>query len=272
VPAVARSRKALCLFGMTNDGDLEACAGRAFFDMGSSFLSSAVGPLIQTYFLRHILPGMDWIIVQNMAQAARCQELDIPYHIIPSIVEPPPVELLHLPEEVDVVWVGNIISDTRRSKGVTELVALIRLLPHIQFEIIGELSAPGIQPILNELKQYSNVRLIGRLSYYETLAKIAQSRLVINTSPQEGFSNVMLEAWSLGKPTITLHVNPDKLLRNNGLGACAQGNLKKMSMMISDLLDDRRKLKAMNEECREYIEKTHFPEIVCRSFENMIGG
>jgi glycosyltransferase involved in cell wall biosynthesis len=271
VAAIARGRGGLSLFGMANDRDFEASSGRAYFAVGGPILSSIVGPLAHYYFRQRVLPYIDWIIVQNEDQASRCQKLCLPSRTIPAMVDPPPDELLGLPEEVDLVWIGNVLNDTRRSKGVPELTSLVKLLPRVRFEIIGELSAHRIQPLIKDLRERYNVRLTGSLSYFETLKRIARSRLVINTSPVEGFSNVMLEAWALGKPVISLSVNPNSLLHSDGLGYCAEGDLRAMAQGIQELLVMETDRHLIGERCQSYVGAMHAPDQICAQFEEIIG-
>jgi len=267
--AAARRRRAVSILALASDQDLHHDAGKILFALGNRFLSSVIGPWVHRYYRRYCLQAADWVIAQNEEQAARCAALGLSYRVIPNMVEPPPPELLNVRPDIDVVWVGNITSNTRRSKGFAELSALCRMLPEVHFEIVGRLNAPSIQPLLAEVRQQPNVHLAGPLPFNETLERMARSRLVINTSPSEGFSNVMLEAWSLGKPTITLHVNPNGLLGPEGLGYCAAGSLTSMAAVVRHCLNDQDERRAIAARCLRHVRANHLPDVVCVQYESL---
>ena len=63
----------------------------------------------------------------------------------------------------------------------------------------------------------------GRLTHAETQRAIAAHSLVINTSPSEGFSNVMLEGWSLARPSRDAGRQSETACwRTTGSGICAR--------------------------------------------------
>ena len=50
------------------------------------------------------------------------------------------------------------------------------------------------------------------------LKLISKSDALISTSEAEGFPNVFIESWYLGKPVISLHVDPSDIIKSNNLG------------------------------------------------------
>ena len=163
--------------------------------------------------------GCDLVAVQNEEQAAACASFGLPHAILPNIVQLPSRELLATPASRDAIWAGNVL-DGRRSKGLDELVALAGMLPNVGFTVVGKLSGESGRAALAALQRHVKRGADGALSHSETQRRVAEHRLVINTSPSEGFSNVMLEGWSLGRPAVTLWVNPSGLLSGDRLGIC----------------------------------------------------
>jgi len=266
----ARSTGAFSAISLIHDKDLDPSSVSSSFAIRNSTLSRIVEPIIHCYFQHSVFPQVGCFLAQNEDQAEVCRKKGLRFQIIPSIVEPPSQEVIELPEEFDVAWVGNITRDGRRFKRLDKLLELTQLLPNASFAVIGRLTGSSIQPLVSNLKMQPNVTLLGSLPNSEVIRAMAGSRIVINTSVSEGFSNVMLEAWSLGKPTLTLSVNPNNLLGPDGLGYCAHGEIHQMAEALCSLLANKDELRAMGVRCRSYVKDRHYPESVCKLFEKLI--
>ena len=228
-----------------------------------------IGPLAHAGFRRWGLRAADWVAVQNDEQAAACAALGLPHAVLPNIVEPPPGELLATAPARDVIWAGNVL-DGRRSKGLEELVALARLLPAVSFTVAGKISGESSRAALAALERLPNVELDGPLSHDQTQRRLAEHRLVVNTSPSEGFSNVMLEGWSLGRPSVTLAVNPSGLLTGDDLGICAGGDIAAHGGRHRGLLAEPAARAAMGRRCRAYVARVHAGARVVEAFERLV--
>jgi len=88
------------------------------------------------------------------------------------------------------------------------------------------------------------------------------------TAPAEGFSNVFLEAWACGCPVISLNVNPNKLLTDQKVGLCVEGDIKQMAKEVKRLLADPKTRSGMGREGRKYVITTHSIEKVTDRIEN----
>ena len=207
VVRAARDVGARSVLALASDKDLYSQSGKVLFGVRSARLSALIGPLAHAGFRRWALRAADWVAVQNEEQAAACFALGLPHTVLPNIVEPPAQELLAASPRRDAIWAGNVL-DGRRSKGLDELVALAELLPAVSFTVAGRIAGESSRAAFGALERLPNVELAGPLSHAQTQLSMAEHRLVLNTSPSEGFSNVMLEGWSLGRPSVTLAVNP----------------------------------------------------------------
>jgi glycosyltransferase involved in cell wall biosynthesis len=232
-------------------------------------VSTVIGPVAHAGFRRWGLRAADWVAVQNEEQAAACAALGLPHALLPNIVEPPSDELLAMGATNDVIWAGNVRAG-RRSKGLGELVLLGALLPAVGFTVAGQISGDSSRAALVALGRLPNVDLAGPLSYAAAQRRLAEHWLVINTSPSEGFSNVMLEGWSLGRPSVTLVVNPSGLLTADRLGICAGGDIQVMAAAIAALLAEPAAHAAMGSRCREYVTRVHSPGQVVEAFEGLL--
>lgn len=257
------------LLGLASDRDLYPDSGRVLFGLGGSRLHRALGYVAWLGFQRRALHLADVVVVQNSEQAAMCVKRGLPHLMIPSIVEEPPDELFSLSVDYDVVWAGHVCGEARRSKGVDELARLAQALPDVRFAVIGLLTAVAVQPAVAKLRLLTNVDLLGPLEYVESQRCIARSRVVVNTSPAEGVSNVMLEGWALGKPAVTLTVNPSRLLHHEGLGRCADGDPDVMASLVRTALRDEMWLSAAGERARGYVRSIHAANVVCEAYEHL---
>jgi glycosyltransferase involved in cell wall biosynthesis len=73
----------------------------------------------------------------------------------------------------------------------------------------------------------ANLHYLGVLDRSGVGGLLAAARCVAVTSEEEGFSNVLIHAWSLGVPTVTLEHDPDGLIGREGLGAMACGDVER---------------------------------------------
>jgi len=271
-PFVMRAAKdvgARSVLALASDKDLYAASGKVLFGVPSARLSALIGPVAHAGFRQWGLRAADWVAVQNEEQAAACAALGLRHAVLPNIVEPPSEELLATAATGDAFWAGNVVKG-RRSKGLDELVALAELLPAVGFAVAGRIGGDSSRAALEALQLLPNVELDGPLSHAETQRRMAEHRLIINTSPSEGFSNVMLEGWSLGRPSVTLAVNPSDLLTGDRLGICANGDLLTMAAAIVALLEEPAARAAMGRRCREYVADAHASAAVCAAFERLV--
>ena len=101
----------------------------------------------------------------------------------------------------DASWVALI----RPEKGLELFLDLADALPDLRFAVAG-----GFDPLVgNDLRGRLEQRMRGRknLSFLgpqqarRVRTLLEQSKVLVNTSPAEGFPNTMLEAWSVGRPS-----------------------------------------------------------------------
>lgn len=274
------------LLALASDRNLTPESGRMLAPGGHGPLGGVTGRAAWHLLQLPALRAADVVVAQNDEQAARCAAMGLSHALVPSIVEPPPEDRLESQVRYDVIWAGNVHNPARRSKGVQTLLALVRSLPAVRFAVVGALRDVSLSAAVVELERSANVELFGKLMYDETQALLARSRLVLNTSPAEGFSNVMLEGWALGKPSVTLAVNPSGLLADRrwppadsretsfrgALGACAGGDIAGLSHLVTEALGDERVLRNVGRRCRSYVAETHDADAVCARYEDLAEG
>jgi Glycosyltransferase len=267
----ARSVGAVSMLALTSDGDLYPDSGRYHFGVGGPALSAVTGRLGYEWLRRKALTRVDCIITQNETQVSACAAQGLRCRQVPSILEDAPEECRTTEPVDDVIWAANVYDRRRRSKGLDEVMRLARALPEVSFVFVGLIAALRGTENPGRLQRLPNVEYTGALTHDEAVKRIAGSRVVINTSPSEGFSNVMLEGWSLRRPTVSLSVDPDGLLTSGGLGVCAGGDEERMVRQLRDLLHDTPRREAMGAAARDYVLRVHVSDSVCRRFELLAG-
>jgi len=123
------------------------------------------------------------------------------------------------------IYVGSLTM----VKGADKLYNLVSGLDENQaVVVVGQPNDSRSVPIFDQLKKLESADVKGRYRHQDTLQLLAGARALINTSRNEGFPNVFLEAWALGVPVLSLKVNPGDIINKHELGICFDGDLEKM--------------------------------------------
>lgn len=125
------------------------------------------------------------------------------------------------PERESFSYVGAL--DKR--KGFDKFYRLVEKSPFATFKVIGQPRDKTGYKYYDLLKNFKNVILYGNLSHSDTLHHIYNSKALISTSPMEGFPNIFVEAWACGIPVLTLSFDPGGVIKKEGLGFVADGDI-----------------------------------------------
>ena len=118
----------------------------------------------------------------------------------------------------DAIWVGQI----RPAKGPNHFLDLAFALPDLRFAVVGGFM-PGLSghwraSLEQRLLEINNLDYFGPQNAEDVMALMRQSKVLVNTSPAEGFPNTMLEAWSTGVPVVSLTVDPGGVIGREQIG------------------------------------------------------
>jgi glycosyltransferase involved in cell wall biosynthesis len=163
--------------------------------------------------------------------------------------------------EFDALWIGMI----RPEKRLQRFLDLAASLPDLKFAVVGGFASthdPGEQQSLRELmERLQNLTFFGPQNAKEVHEFLRKSRILVNTSPDEGFPNTMLEAWSVGVPVVSLSVDPGGVITRERLGLVS-GSLSNLRRDVLDLVQT----KDLNEELGilglDYVRRHHSLDIV----------
>ena len=150
-----------------------------------------------------------------------------------------------------ILWVGRLI----RRKRPEIVVALAKRLPEYNFYIIGaDVEKAFTQIIIEGAKRIPNLFYLGELSNDKVLWHLKDSVLFLSTSKSEGFSNTFIESWKQGVPIVSLHVDPDDIIKKYGLGFVSH-SFEKMVVDIRTILGNETLWKQKSQNCKVVFEQ-----------------
>lgn len=157
------------------------------------------------------------------------------------------------PEADSVLWVASC----QDLKQPWLYLVLAALFPDERFVMV-------MPPMNKELSEYismlaselNNIELLNeQVTHDGVLALFSEAKLFVNTSVIEGCPNTFHESCAAGVPILSLWVNPDDMIHRYGLGACADGSLRKFMDDCAKLLSDRSELAIKGRNARKFFEQ-----------------
>lgn len=209
------------------------------------FFSGILNEIVHPWLLRKA----DMVFVQHEGQKQILHQKNIKSTLVSNLIDLTQIPVLSKPIHNDFIYVGWL--DKR--KGFSEFFDLVRSSPSLTFKIIGPPRDKTGHLYFEKLKSFPNVSLLGELSHSDTLKHIANSKALISTSPMEGFPNIFIEAWACGIPVLSLYFDPGGVIKNEGLGIVADGNIDKMLKAMADT----RYTEDFAARSRAYVENNH---------------
>ena len=206
------------------------------------------------------------VIAQTSWQRAQLRkEFGVNAKVIRNIM---PADTRYMPlmgQPRNFLWVGTIVPNKRPEI----YLDLAERHPDLRFIMIGP-ARSGFEGyranIKRQASKISNLTYVDYVAPDEIHAFYRESDVVVLTSSYEGFSNVLLHAWSCGRPVVT-SCDPDGVVARYQLGYVTHQDsdfervLGEIGMMGSiPLLND------MGQRARSYIERFHTPTVIVREF------
>jgi glycosyltransferase involved in cell wall biosynthesis len=161
----------------------------------------------------------------------------------------------------DAIWIALI----RPEKQLEVFLDLAASMPELHFAVVGgfdpNISASERASLEGRLYSLENLKYLGTRRAEEVVDLLMQSRVLVNTSPREGFPNTMLEAWGVGVPVVSLSVDPGRIIERKRLGLVS-GSSTQLHRDVSLLA----RSEALNKQfgCRglDYVRQQHSAEAV----------
>jgi glycosyltransferase involved in cell wall biosynthesis len=201
------------------------------------------------------------IVTQTLQQAAL---LERNYSrradaVIPNF-HPSPDEKIDKSGELTVAWIAGI-KPWKRPEAFLNLADALRDVD-VRFTMIGADSTgkgdkPWAEEILRRIERTPNVQYLGPRSQSEVNAVLARSHLFVNTSVHEGFPNTFVQAWMREVPVVSLQVDPDGLLSEQGVGIACNNSEAQLVAAVRSLITNPGRRAALGQKAREYASARH---------------
>lgn len=158
-----------------------------------------------------------------------------------------------------IAWVANL-------KSRKQPEAVIRTARRLQREpafresgvdilMAGEIQESAYEWIRDSATLPENVHYIGRISQKKAQGLIAGSMFLIHTCRPEGFPNTFIQAWSHGRPVVSLAYDPDRTIERWKAGYHS-GSEERFIHDILRLLQDEVEREAMGKRGKTQSGKT----------------
>lgn len=173
-------------------------------------------------------------------------------------LHPLPAETIDKSESPTVLWISNL----KPNKQPEVFMRLARACldgPQARFVMIGEplLGTAQQRAFEKAVADIPNLSYLGKLPIEEVNALLARSHLFVNTSRIEGFANTFIQAWMRRVPVLSLNVDPDGLLAQEGIGLCARGNEVALLHTLREWLADTPQREQIGRRAQVYAEAQH---------------
>jgi glycosyltransferase involved in cell wall biosynthesis len=171
-----------------------------------------------------------------------------------------------------VAWVATLWQVKRPDV----LIEIARKAPTLHFVVCGGpitfMSPPGYsERIIDALRVLPNVEYRGQVAPEEAQQVIANAAVLLSTSDEEGFPNTFLQAWSSGTPVVSLSVDPDDVIKQEGIGAVS-GSVERAVADLDMLMKSWHQRDEIAVRAQRYVTKTHSEADVVSAFEHFILG
>jgi len=127
-----------------------------------------------------------------------------------------------------VIWVANVKKNKNPEFYIEAAEKFID--KKVDFIMVGKIQDSSYSFLNDKANLPKNLFYLGAKPLDEVNSMIKGSLFLISTCDPEGFSNNLIQAWILGKPTVTLFFDPDGLIKKYGIGY--------FSKTFTDMCDD----------------------------------
>jgi glycosyltransferase involved in cell wall biosynthesis len=244
----ARRRGAAFVFGAAHEHD----AHRSLPELAN---------MRDRVWYRRALRGATAVVAQTETQQRLFREqYGVASTVVRNLVELP-AHTVDAGADGAVLWMGTY----KRAKRPDWFLALARALPHRRFVMCGVVPAPPADASVWERARAAaatlpNLDVRGFVAHDEIEALHRTASLFVHTSPAEGFSNTVLEAWASGLPVIA-SADPDGILVRERLGEVV-GDPEALARAVEAWMADPARRAEAGARARAYVRAHHSPEQV----------
>jgi glycosyltransferase involved in cell wall biosynthesis len=213
------------------------------------------------WWYRRALRGASAVIAQTERQRGLFRaEFGVESQVIPNLVEVP-AAAADPARGGAVVWLSTY-KPAKRPEWFWELA---RGMPERRFVMAGVVPPPPLtaetwERARDAARTIPNLELRGRIDHDRLGTLFGGAALFVQTSPAEGFSNTLLEAWAHGLPTVSV-VDPEGIAAREALGERVD-DLDAMAAAVRRWMADPARRAAAGARARAYVGAHHSPDVV----------
>lgn len=147
-----------------------------------------------------------------------------------------------------IAWVGSI-QQRKRPELLPLLAATVEPLG-VDVIVAGALREERYRTLLTGPGAPTNLHHVGVLPVAEVNGLLEGARMLAMTAAEEGFANVLIQAWWYGTPVVSLDYDPDGLIRDHGLGIVCGGDRTRFADAVRTVAGPRSVERETDEEDR----------------------
>jgi len=155
-----------------------------------------------------------------------------------------------------VVWVANLKPNKNPEKYI-QLADRSQL--DIDFLMVGNIQNEQYSYIRDGENTPSNFYFLGSKTPTEVNGILKKSLFLVHTCNPEGFGDIFIQAWLMGKPTISLYFDPDDYISKHNIGIVS-GDLKSLTSDMETLTQQEELRKRMGERALKVARKNFDPK------------
>ena len=207
------------------------------------------------------------MVVQTERQRELARSVGFDPSVIPSFAEPAE-RTTETPRHF--LWANRLVE----YKLPREYLQLAAAMPEARFLMIaGKTSetTPELAELVRaEAERLPNVELHPARPRAAMHEAMAASAAVVTTSRVEGMPNMFLEAWAMGVPVLSLHVDPDRRIADGGAGIHAAGSMERLIEGARSLWTDAAVRTEIGDRARDFVRSHHGQEAVGDRWETLV--
>ncbi len=159
-------------------------------------------------------------------------------------------------KEIIVLWIANW-KPIKQPEIFIQLVKSIKnfpnVNPNVKYIMIGRNDSYST---LIKKAESNKIIVTGEISNLKVNELLSKSHILINTSLKEGFSNTFIQAWMNTVPVISLHVDPDHILKQKKIGLLS-GNFHQLVIDTQKMICDHKFRNCIGENARKHAIQYH---------------
>jgi glycosyltransferase involved in cell wall biosynthesis len=135
-----------------------------------------------------------------------------------------------------VAWVANL----KPAKRPEACIPLAEAIADLDVDVVmaGRIAVDAYRWFEDEGRLPSNLHYLGPVEQVDANGILAGARCHVHTCRPEGFSNVFIQAWAAGVPSVSLGFDPEGTIVRERLGAVCDEDPARFSAEVRKMLED----------------------------------